>query len=108
MASSFSINRKIEPIDAEIIAISRAIKACHQQASTKFANNLIVYTDNKTAAGIVNVKRTLTSRNEAAEISMYKRGGIVEKNSHTSKLGTFLASGSPAAREFQRTKKQIG
>lgn len=73
MASSFSINRKIEPIDAEIIAISRAIKACHQQASTKFANNLIVYTDNKTAAEIVNGKRTLTSRKEAAEISMYKR-----------------------------------
>lgn len=54
MAISFRINRKVEPIDVEIIVISRAIKAYHQHASTKVANNLIVYTDSKTAAEIVN------------------------------------------------------
>ena len=56
MSNSFSINRNVEPIDAEIIAFARALKACHQHASTKFANNMIVYTDNKTAADIVNGK----------------------------------------------------
>lgn len=68
LTSSFSIGYKVEPIDTEIIAINNGIQKALQKASTQFATNIIVFTDNQTAANIVNGKTSLTSRKEIAEI----------------------------------------
>ncbi|POS83820.1 hypothetical protein EPUL_004853 [Erysiphe pulchra] len=51
---SFGIDRKVEPIDTEIIAICQGLIACTQFSNTRFATNILVYTDNRTAAGIEN------------------------------------------------------
>ncbi|KHJ33752.1 hypothetical protein EV44_g3523 [Erysiphe necator] len=68
LAESFGINYGVEPIDAEIIAISHGIKTAVQKAPIRFATNIAVFTDNQTAANIVNGKNSLTSRKEILEI----------------------------------------
>lgn len=61
---SFGIDRKVEPIDTEIIAICQGLFACIQFANTRFATNILVHTDNRTAVGIVNGNSSLTCRKE--------------------------------------------
>lgn len=68
LTQSFSIGYKVEPIDTEIIAINYGIQKALQKASIHFATNIIVFTDNQTAANIVNGKSSPTSRKEVTEI----------------------------------------
>lgn len=73
LAENFNIDKRVDPIDTEIIAIMRGIKASVQKALTHFANNIIVFTDSKLAANIVNGKSSLTSRKEVREIRNLQR-----------------------------------
>ncbi|POS83246.1 hypothetical protein EPUL_004837, partial [Erysiphe pulchra] len=65
---SFIIGYKVEPIDTEIIAINYGIQKADQKAAIHFATNIIVFTDNQTAANIVNGKSSPTSWKEVTEI----------------------------------------
>lgn len=65
---SFGIDRKVEPIDTEVIAICQGISACMKSAHTRFATNIIIHTDNRTAAGIVNGNPSITCRKETKQI----------------------------------------
>lgn len=67
-AESFPINRKVEPTDAEITAICNGLLACTTKALTKFATNIIVYCDNKSAIDILLGKTPKTSKKEAFKI----------------------------------------
>ncbi|POS82041.1 hypothetical protein EPUL_006712, partial [Erysiphe pulchra] len=49
---SLGKDREAEPIDTELIAICQGISACVKSAHTRFATNIIIHTDNRTAAGI--------------------------------------------------------
>ncbi|POS81920.1 hypothetical protein EPUL_006615, partial [Erysiphe pulchra] len=68
VSDSLAINRHVEPIDIELIAISHGLTACISSAHTRFANNIIVHTNNRSAAGIVNGKTSLTCRKEVENI----------------------------------------
>ena len=72
-AQSHTVDRIVEPVDTEILAISQAIRVSMQKACPQFANNIIVYSDNQTAVGIIAGKNTLTSRREAEDIWKFQR-----------------------------------
>lgn len=67
-AEGFPIDRRVEPTDAEIIAIYNGLLTCLSKAMTKFATNIIIYCDNKTVTDILGGKISRTSRKEVCKI----------------------------------------
>lgn len=55
---SLCINQHVKPIDTEIISIRKDLSTCINSAHTRFSTNIIVFIDNRTAAGTVNGKQT--------------------------------------------------
>lgn len=73
LAQKFCINRKVEPIDTEIIAIREGLRVSIEKAFIRFATNIIVYTDNMAAAKVVNGKDSPTSREDVLMIRKFQR-----------------------------------
>ncbi|POS81855.1 hypothetical protein EPUL_006581, partial [Erysiphe pulchra] len=73
LTGSFCINRNVEVIDTKIIKISQELSVCMQKALTKFATNILIYSDSIIAVGIVNGNYTLTSRTETKRIRDIQR-----------------------------------
>lgn len=68
LAYKFGIHKKVEPIDTKIIAIIAGLRIAMEKASTRFATNMIVYTDNQIVAGVVSGNNIPTCRKELLEI----------------------------------------
>lgn len=66
--AKFSVKGNVPAKDTEIIAINHGIQSAMMKALTNFPNNVIIFTDSKEAANIVNGGTSQTSINEVFEI----------------------------------------
>lgn len=71
-----SIEIKVEALDTELIAIKTGLQTAIQKAITRFATNIIVFTDSQIAASIVNGKKSYTSLEAVSEIRTIQRTWI--------------------------------